>query len=145
MRESLEQGLSTQRARAVSVFELHRVAFHDGSRLSVNRVRVVLDDGESLGVFFISDRKFNRPFRSRWTAAPPALAARCCASRVEGAVSGEAGIGSGSLPPWQAFERENGLDLPVPSTIGEALYGKRGHTHYPRLQSALVRAKKAAR
>ena len=95
MRESLEQGLLTQRAGAVSVCDLHQVDFYDGSRLSVKRVRVVLDNGESLGVFFKVIGSSTVPF-GRDTAMPPALAARCCASRVDGAVYGESGVGSGS-------------------------------------------------
>jgi aminoglycoside phosphotransferase (APT) family kinase protein len=51
MRESLEQGLSAQRERAVRVSELHQCDFRSGSSFSINRLRVVLDDGESLGMF----------------------------------------------------------------------------------------------
>jgi hypothetical protein len=50
--ESLEQGLSTQRGRVVAIGQLHDVGFDYLSSFSAERLRVVLDDGEALGVFF---------------------------------------------------------------------------------------------
>jgi hypothetical protein len=50
--ESLEQGLSAQLGREVAIRQLHDEGFDYPSSFSVKRLHVVLDDGESLGVFF---------------------------------------------------------------------------------------------
>ncbi|WP_146156373.1 phosphotransferase [Enhygromyxa salina] len=50
MRESLEQGLSAQRGRAVALRELNPAHNDYGSSFAVARLRAVLDDGEPLAV-----------------------------------------------------------------------------------------------
>jgi aminoglycoside/choline kinase family phosphotransferase len=52
MVETLEQGLSTFRTRPVQVETMAREFFEDSSSFAAERLRVTLDDGEELNVFF---------------------------------------------------------------------------------------------
>jgi aminoglycoside phosphotransferase (APT) family kinase protein len=73
MCETLEQELSVQRGRAVAIRQLRDEGFDCPSSFSVERLHVVLDDGELLGVFFKDLNPMHQCIEARSVRRTPGL------------------------------------------------------------------------
>jgi hypothetical protein len=72
IRETLEHELSTRRGRVITIGELREEGYDCSTSFSVQRLRVVLDDGEALGVF-LKDLNPMHQFIEARSVRPPGL------------------------------------------------------------------------